>query len=74
MARKSGFPPPTWIITERNIIGNLVGTWAELTELMALAERGRVDLTVKTYSLADANVALTDLHHGRIKGRGVLVP
>jgi NAD+-dependent secondary alcohol dehydrogenase Adh1 len=62
------------IITERNIIGNLVGTWAELTELMALAERGRVDLTVKTYSLADANVALADLHHGRIKGRGVLVP
>ena len=62
------------IITERNIIGNLVGTWAELTELMALAERGRVDLTVKTYSLADANQALSDLHHGLIKGRGVMIP
>ena len=62
------------IITERNIIGNLVGTWAELTELMALAERGRVDLTVKTYALADANLALSDLHHGLIKGRGVLIP
>ena len=67
-------PAVDMIITERNIIGNLVGTWAELTELMALADRGKVDLTVREYSLADANTALADLHHGRIKGRGVLVP
>ena len=67
-------PAVDMIITERNIIGNLVGTWAELTELMALADKGKVDLTVKEYSLADANTALADLHHGKIKGRGVLVP
>lgn len=67
-------PAVDLIITERNIIGNLVGTWAELTELMALADRGLVDLTVREYPLADANKALSDLHHGLIKGRGVLVP
>lgn len=67
-------PAVDMIITERNIIGNLVGTWAELTELMSLADRGLVDLTVREYALSDANKALADLHHGRIKGRGVLVP
>lgn len=67
-------PAVDLIITERNIVGNLVGTWAELTELMALADRGKVELTVKEYSLADANSALQDLHHGRVQGRGVLVP
>lgn len=67
-------PAVDLIITERNIIGNLVGTWAELTELMSLADAGKVDLTVQEYSLSQANMALSDLHHGRIKGRGVLVP
>ncbi len=62
------------ISTERNIIGNLVGTWAELTELMALADRGLVELATKHYALKDANQALQDLHHGKIKGRAVLVP
>jgi NAD+-dependent secondary alcohol dehydrogenase Adh1 len=67
-------PAVDLIITERNIIGNLVGTWAELTELMALADRGLVELTVEEYRLADANQALKDLHHGKIRGRAVLVP
>lgn len=67
-------PSVDMIITERNIIGNLVGTWAELTELMALADRGLVELATKHYSLNDANQALLDLHHGKIKGRAVLVP
>lgn len=67
-------PAVDMIITERNIIGNLVGTWAELTELMALADRGLVELTTAEYPLAEANRALHDLHHGKIKGRGVLIP
>lgn len=67
-------PSVDMIITERNIIGNLVGTWAELTELMALADRGLVELATKHYSLSQANDALRDLHHGKIKGRAVLVP
>jgi len=62
------------ITTEKNIIGNLVGTWAELTELMALADRGKVDLATQEYSLENANLALQDLNNGLVKGRGVLVP
>ncbi|WP_374383793.1 NAD(P)-dependent alcohol dehydrogenase [Dongia sp.] len=67
-------PTVDMVITERNIIGNLVGTWAELTELMALADRGLVELATAEYKLADANKALQDLHHGRIHGRAVLIP
>ncbi len=67
-------PTVDLIISEKNIIGNLVGTWAELTELMSLADRGLVELATKHYSLAQANEALQDLNAGRIKGRAVLVP
>lgn len=62
------------IIAEKNIIGNLVGTWAELVELMALADRGLIRLNTVEYKLADANRALKDLHQGKIHGRAVLVP
>lgn len=67
-------PSVEMVITEKNIIGNLVGTWAELNELMALANRGLVELATKDYRLADANQALKDLHHGKIHGRAVLIP
>ncbi len=67
-------PTVDLVITERNIIGNLVGTWAELNELMALADRGLVNLHTKHYKLSEANQALKDLHHGKIKGRAVLIP
>ena len=62
------------ITTEKTIVGNLVGTYAELVELMALADRGLVNLYTKEYKLNQANDALHDLHHGRIHGRAVLIP
>jgi NAD+-dependent secondary alcohol dehydrogenase Adh1 len=62
------------ITSERTIVGNLVGNYAELVELMALADRGLVHLATQQYSLADANKALQDLHHGKVRGRAVLVP
>ena len=67
-------PTVDMVITEKNIIGNLVGTWAELVELMALADRGLVNLATVEYSLADANKALHDLNAGKIHGRAVLIP
>ena len=67
-------PTVEMIITEKNIIGNLVGTWAELVELMALADRGLVDLATVEYRLSDANRALHDLNSGKIHGRAVLIP
>jgi NAD+-dependent secondary alcohol dehydrogenase Adh1 len=62
------------ISTERNIIGNLVGTYNDLAELMVLAQSGKVTLHTRTYPLDDAVEALTDLDAGRVRGRAILVP
>jgi len=62
------------ISTERNVIGNIVGTYNDLAELMALAEAGRVTLHTKTYPLAAAADAFADLDAGRVRGRAILVP
>ena len=62
------------ISTERNIIGNIVGTYNDLAELMALAEAGKVTLHTKTYPLDAAPEALADLDAGRVRGRAILVP
>jgi NAD+-dependent secondary alcohol dehydrogenase Adh1 len=71
---KIDLPTIDMITTEKTIVGNLVGTYPELVELMALADRGLVTLTTKEYRLSEANQALQDLHHGKVKGRAVLVP
>jgi NAD+-dependent secondary alcohol dehydrogenase Adh1 len=62
------------VLKEISIVGNLVGNYADLGELMQLVEREKVKLTTQTYTLDQAVQALDDLDHGRIKGRGVLVP
>ena len=62
------------IIAEKNIIGTLVGTWSELYELMELANKGLVKLSMQEYKLDQANKALHDLNNGQVKGRAVLVP
>jgi NAD+-dependent secondary alcohol dehydrogenase Adh1 len=67
-------PAMDMITSEKTIVGNLVGTYAELVELMALADRGRVHLATREYKLSAANDALRDLHHGNVKGRAVLIP
>jgi NAD+-dependent secondary alcohol dehydrogenase Adh1 len=71
---KIDLPTIDMITSEKTIVGNLVGTYPELVELMALADRGLVNLATREYRLSEANQALLDLHHGRIKGRAVLVP
>jgi NAD+-dependent secondary alcohol dehydrogenase Adh1 len=62
------------ISTERNIIGNIVGTYNDLAELMALAQAGKVTLHTRTYPLGAAVEALADLDAGRVRGRAILVP
>ena len=71
---KIELPTLDMITSEKTIVGNLVGTYPELVELMALADRGRVNLATREYRLVQANEALKDLHHGKIRGRAVLVP
>lgn len=62
------------ISTERNIVGNIVGTYNELAELMVLAQTGRVTLHTSSYPLDAAVEALADLDAGRVRGRAILVP
>ncbi|HEY1704701.1 MAG TPA: NAD(P)-dependent alcohol dehydrogenase [Trebonia sp.] len=62
------------ISTERNVIGNIVGTYNDLAELMALAQAGKVTLHTRTYPLDAAVDALNDLDAGRVRGRAILVP
>ena len=62
------------ISTERNIIGNIVGTYNDLAELMALAQAGKVTLHTRTYPLEAAVEAVADLDAGRVRGRAILVP
>jgi NAD+-dependent secondary alcohol dehydrogenase Adh1 len=62
------------ISTERNVVGNIVGTYNELAELMALAQAGKVTLHTRTYPLDAAPDALADLDAGRVRGRAILLP
>jgi len=62
------------ISREINVIGNLVGTYNDLVELMVLTAQGKVTLHTQEYALADALTAIDDLNHGRLIGRGILVP
>ncbi|MBV9792418.1 MAG: NAD(P)-dependent alcohol dehydrogenase [Actinobacteria bacterium] len=62
------------VSTERNVIGNIVGTYNELAELMQLAQAGKVTLHTRTYPLDAAVEALNDLDAGRVRGRAILVP
>ncbi|BAU31063.1 NAD(P)-dependent alcohol dehydrogenase [Microcella alkaliphila] len=62
------------ISREINVIGNLVGTYNDLVELMTLAAQGKVALHTKVYPLEAALDAIADLDAGRLVGRGILVP
>ncbi len=62
------------ISREINVVGNLVGTYNDLVELMTLTTQGRVKLHTTIYPLDSANDAIADLEAGRLIGRGILVP
>jgi NAD+-dependent secondary alcohol dehydrogenase Adh1 len=62
------------ISTEINIIGNLVGSYNDLVELMALAAQQKVTLHTAKYALDDFQRAIDDLDAGRVRGRAILVP
>lgn len=62
------------ISTEINFIGNLVGSYNDLNELMTLAAQGKVTLHTTTYRLDEFQQALDDLDAGRVRGRAILIP
>jgi NAD+-dependent secondary alcohol dehydrogenase Adh1 len=67
---------PTIDVISREIsfIGNLVGTYTDLEDLMTLTRQGHVTLHTSTYPLEAVNDAMHDLDEGRLQGRGILVP
>ncbi|MBW3578825.1 MAG: NAD(P)-dependent alcohol dehydrogenase [Actinobacteria bacterium] len=62
------------ISTEVSFVGNLVGTYVDLVELMTLAAAGTVTLHTNEYPLEAFDDALSDLVEDRMQGRGILVP
>ncbi|MCW0213024.1 MAG: NAD(P)-dependent alcohol dehydrogenase [Pseudonocardia sp.] len=67
-------PTLDFVAGEKNVIGNIVGTYSDLEELMVLAQAGKVTLHTKQYPLDAALDALHDLDAGRVRGRAILVP
>jgi NAD+-dependent secondary alcohol dehydrogenase Adh1 len=67
---------PTIDVISREIsfIGNLVGTYVDLQDLMTLTAQGQVTLHTSNYPLDAINDAMADLDQGRLQGRGILVP
>ena len=62
------------ISTEISIVGDLVGSYNDLCDLMVLAARGAVTLHTAKYPMADFQQAIDDLDAGRVRGRAILIP
>jgi NAD+-dependent secondary alcohol dehydrogenase Adh1 len=62
------------ISREISVVGNLVGTYQDLVELMTLTAAGDITLHTTTYDLDDAVQAMHDLDAGKLTGRGILIP
>ncbi|MFF5988348.1 NAD(P)-dependent alcohol dehydrogenase [Prauserella flavalba] len=62
------------ISTEINFIGNLVGSYTDLQDLMTLAAQGKVKLHTARYGLDEFQRAIDDLNAGKVRGRAILIP
>lgn len=62
------------ISREINVIGNLVGTYNDLAELMELNHQGKVHIAAERFPLADVVDVMHQLDEGKIEGRAVLIP
>ena len=62
------------ISSEISFIGNLVGSYNDLVELMTLTAQRKVHLHTITYPLDAAPDAIHALDEGRLRGRGILIP
>jgi len=62
------------VASEFSVFGNLVGTYAELAELVKIWSRRKLKIPVNRYPLARAEQALSDLRSGQMNGKAVLLP
>ena len=67
-------PSAALVGNEQAVVGNLVGTWIDLWELLQLHAAGRVTLKTETHPLDAVNDVLAKLRDGEVTGRAVLVP
>jgi len=67
-------PTQSLVNGEFSYVGNIVGRFAELQELVALVEQGEVNLHTSHYDLGDVNTVGKKLYHGEIDGRAVIQP
>jgi len=67
-------PSPALVVNEHAVVGNLVGTWIDLWELLQLHAAGRVILKTEAHPLESVNDVLAKLRDGEVTGRAVLVP
>ena len=67
-------PSPALVVDEHAVVGNLVGTWIDLWELLQLHAAGRIVLKTEVHRLEDVNEVLGRLRDGDVNGRAVLVP
>ena len=67
-------PSGALVVNEHSVVGNLVGTWVDLYELLQLHAAGKVTLKTEVHPLDAVNDVLAKLHDGEVTGRAVLVP
>jgi NAD+-dependent secondary alcohol dehydrogenase Adh1 len=67
-------PSVAMVAGEQSVVGNLVGTWIDLWELLQLHAAGKIVLKTEVHPLDAVNDVLAKLREGEVSGRAVLVP
>jgi D-arabinose 1-dehydrogenase-like Zn-dependent alcohol dehydrogenase len=67
-------PSQALVNGEFSFVGNIVGKYTELQELVSLVESGEMHLETTQYGLGEINDVAESLEHGEIEGRAVIVP
>lgn len=65
---------PTGVPMETQVLIPFWGTRRELTEVIALAQSGRITAHTESFSLANAPLAYEKLRSGKLQGRAVVKP
>ena len=67
-------PSQALVDGEFSFVGNIVGKYTELQELVSLVEQGEMHLETSEYDLSEINEVAEALEHNEIEGRAVIVP
>ena len=65
-------PSAALVADEQAAVGNLVGTWPDLWEVLQLHAAGRIVLRTETHTLDAINDVLDRLRAGEVTGRAVI--